>query len=149
MADYCEQTDIESNMKGVVFSSSTAISEDAIADIITQESATIDVYLQARYTLPIVDTSALSFLKKICIALVVHRATLILQPKDIRPIPNENAEQDISTLYAYRQAMGFLKGLSKGEINLPSEAQESKSNFSSTAVNNADECEFVFHEKQW
>jgi phage gp36-like protein len=149
MAVYCVEDDIEANMKGVVFSTSTAITSTALAAIIAEESAVIDAHLQVRYTLPIANATALLFLKRICVALVVYRATNILQPKQIKPIPDQNAEQEISHYSAYKDAMRLLRNILDGTMSLPLEDQASVPNFKSTAVDDEDEATFVYHEKQW
>jgi phage gp36-like protein len=150
MANYCTQADIEINMRGVSFQASgTAISIAGLSNIIAEESALIDAHLQVRYELPIANATALLFLKRIAIALVVYRATNIIQPKQIKPIPNDNAEQEISHYSAYKDAMRFLREIQAGKMSLPLEDQASVPNFVSTAVTDADEATFVYHETQW
>lgn len=149
MADYCTQSGIEANLKGVVFSASTSVTATGLASIISEESAIIDAHVQVRYALPIENATALLFLKRICIALVVYRVTNILQPKQIKPIPNTNAEQEISHYSAYKEAKALLKAIMDGKMSLPLEDLQSVPNFLSSAVDCDEEMTFVYNETQW
>lgn len=149
MVDYCTSADVTENLKGVTVSASTAVTTTALGNIIDQESATIDAYIQSAYVLPIVDTSALNFLKGICIKMCVYRVSNILQPKNSAPLPDENLKQDISHQSAYRDAMNILRAIMKGTMQLPIEGRKSIKYMSSTAVNENEVSEFSHSEKQW
>lgn len=149
MTDYCTSSDIVENIKDGVFSSSTAVTSSALSAMIAQESAVIDQHVTPRYTLPLSDASALLFLKKICIDLVVYRVTKVLQPKTATPAPDGSIVQDISHSSAYREAMKMLKSIMDGKMTLPGEAVKSVSFFGSTGVDDDHEGEFESGERQW
>ncbi len=149
MADYCEQSDITENIRGLVIGSGQPITTASLANLITQESAVIDSHIQNNYALPVTDTTALEFLRRICISLVVYRVTNILQPKQIKPTPEGNFEQDISSQSAYRDAMRMLKDLMNGKMSLPVQAVKVATYFSSTSVNDGECFRFKHNKKQW
>lgn len=149
MADYCSASDIQGNMKGVVFSSESAVTSTTLASMITEESAFIDMHLSPRYALPIENATALAFLKKICIALVVYRVTKVLNPKEVVPLPNNEGFQQISHASEYKEAVRLLKLINDGKMFLPFEDLASIPAFSSTAVNEDIQTELTTSEKQW
>lgn len=149
MAVYCTEAQVTANMKGVSFGASTAVTSSALSDIIAEESAYIDAKISRRYTLPIAGATDLIFLRRLCLALVIYRVTLILQPKSIRPTPDGNVEQDISTEGQYRKAIKDLDAIASGAADLPTEDKKSISFISSTALSNDEECQFVHDETQW
>ncbi len=149
MVAYCTEAQVQANMKGVTFGAATAVTSSALEDIIDEESAYIDAKIARRYALPIADATALIYLRRLCLALVIYRVTLILQPKSIRPTPDGNVEQDISTEGQYKKAVRELEALADGSADLPNEDKKSIDYISSTALNNDEECEFVHDEKQW
>lgn len=148
MATYCTAAQVSANLKNVSFGASTTITSDTLDDLIEEESACIDGYISVRYTLPIAETVALAFLRKICIALVVYRVTKILQPKVQAPIPAEGG-QDISHVTAYREAMTMLKNIMYGKMALPVEEEKTLNFYKSTAVDDSDDMEFEFETEQW
>lgn len=137
MTDYCDSDDITANLRGVTFGASSVVTSSALADIISQESAVIDQHLRGRYTLPVSDATALLWLKKIAIDLVVYRVSKILQPKNPAPVP-ENATQEISHSTAYREAMKMLRNILDGKMSLPGETEKSVSFFKSSAVDSSE-----------
>lgn len=149
MADYCTEADVKENLKAVVFSGSSAVTTTAIGNIIDQESALIDAHIYPRYTLPIVNATALNFLKRICIALCVYRVTKILNPLEVKPLPDNQGFQEISHASAYKDAMRMLKDIAAGKMFLPLESDAGRSLFSSTAVNDDVQTVLVSEEKQW
>lgn len=148
MTDYCDASDITANLKNVTFGASTTVTSPALADMISQESAVIDQYISPRYTLPVSDATALLFLQKICIDLVIYRVARILQPKVQAPIPAEGG-QDISHVTAYREAMTMLKNIMNGKTSLPGESVKDINFFKSTAVDDDDNMTFEFETEQW
>jgi len=149
MATYCTSADIVENMKGVSFSANSAVTSTALTNMIDQESATIEAHIQAKYALPITDATALLFLKKICIDLVVYRVTKVLQPKEVISAPDGKVEQEISAPSAYRNALGMLRALMNGKAQLPLESKKSINFISSTAVDNDTSTVFKHDEQQW
>lgn len=149
MADYCTASDIQGNMKGVLFSTDTAVTSATLASIITEESAFIDLHISPKYALPITNATALAFLKKTCIALVVYRVTKVLNPKEITPLPDNSGFQEISHATGYKEAIRILKAIFEGKMFLPFEDLFPKPAFSSTAVNEDIKSEFSSTEKQW
>lgn len=149
MTDYCSQSDVQANMKGLELNAATKVTPTTLAGLITQESAVIDQHIRRKYELEITDTTSLTFLKKICIDLVVYRVTKILQPKVAVATPEGENMQDISHSSAYREAMRMLKDIQTGKSTLPGEAERDFSFFSSTAVDDDQEMEFDSGCKQW
>ena len=149
MAVYCLLNDIVENMKGVSFGASTAVTSDALNNMIAQESAVIESSLQSQYSLPILDGTALLFLKKICIDLVVFRVAKVLQPKTSIAAPDRKLEQEIAHESAYKSAMKLLKLLMSGDVQLPFESRKTSSNIRSTAVDNNTTTVFKHDEQQW
>lgn len=143
MTDYCTAADVTASLRNVTFSGSTTVTSDTLADLIARQSAVIEQHISQRYTLPITNATALRFLEKVCIDLVIYDISKILQPKTPAPIP-ENATQEISHVTAYREAMRMLRGINEGSMRLPGETETSRNFFSSTAVNNADPSAFDF-----
>ncbi len=149
MTDYATASDVTENMKGVTFGATTAVTTDALAAMISQESAIIEQYISPKYTLPITDASALLVLQKICIDLVVYRVTKVLQPKTAIPAPDDKVVQDISHSSAYREAMKMLKYIMEGTMTLPGEETKSVNFFKSTAVDDDADTEFEAECRQW
>lgn len=150
MVDYATVTDIEDNLKKVDFSATnSSVNVAQVGDMITQESAVIDQYIGVKYDLPIIGDSALSFLEKICISLVVYRVKTILQPKSALPQPDTATAQAIVTSNPYKDAMTMLKDISKGKTPLPGESTKNIKYFSSSSVNNDTQTAFDSQEQQW
>lgn len=150
MADYCTADDVISDVKGLEVTANTAVTTTKLAEIITQESSIIDAHIQERYTLPITDSTALTFLKRICISLCVYRVTKILQEKDSRPVPDGRVIQDISNSSSYRDAMNMLKMIANGKMSIPNQEITNEKNVSFSSSYDPDECfEFKHNEQQW
>lgn len=149
MTDYAAASDITENVKGLTVSATTAVTSDALADMISQESAVIDQHILPRYTLPITNATSLLFLKKICIDLVVYRVTKVLQPKTAPAAPDDKVMQDISHSSAYREAMKMLRNLMDGTMTLPGETAKTVNFFKSTAVDDDIETNFDADCRQW
>lgn len=149
MTNYAVKADIDAELKGITFGATTAVTATALDNLITQESAVIDMHVMVRYNLPVVEASALLVLKKICIDLVSYRIRKILQPKEVLPQPDDKATQEIVSSSTFREAMRMLKDLSTGKMSLPGEAQKSTNFINSTAVNEDIPTEFEFGVKQW
>lgn len=150
MAEYCTSADVISSIKNIVVSATTAVTTTKLADIVTNASAMIDAHIQERYTLPISETTALSFLKKICIDICVYEVTKILQAKDTLQLPDGRVVQDISSSSAYREAMRMLKDIQNGKMSLPAETLTEKDNVSFSVNYDPEESfEFKHNEQQW
>lgn len=149
MAAYATEAQIEANLKGVDFSTSTKITSDILTDIIAEESQVIDQHIQARCTLPVVDDDALIFLRKIVIDLVVYRVAKILMPREQKTLPDGRIIQDISMSSSYREAMRMLKDLKDGKTTLPNTSEKSKVFVSSYQYREDTEKEFENGEQQW
>ena len=149
MTDYATQSDIEGNLKGTTFSSSSSVTETVLGEMISQESAVIDQHIIPKYDLPITDATALLFLKKLCIDLVVYRVKLVLQPKSSLPQPDGKVDQEIVTSTPYKEAMRMLKAILAGKMTLPGEETKSISFTSSTAVDCDQQTKFIAEEQQW
>lgn len=146
---YCADTDVIENLKGIVIDANSAVTTTALDNMITQVSAMIDAYIQTEYALPITSTKSLDFLKMICIDISVYRVTKVLQAKNALPAPDIRVTQEISHGSAYKESMGTLHDLKNGKIQLPDENKKTQNQFSSTAVNNAEEYVFKHSEQQW
>ncbi len=146
---YCTQDDIRANLKAVKIASNTAVTPDALTDMIDQEGAVIDSYISRRYALPITDTSALNFLKAICIDLVVFRVAKVLQIKDSTPLPNGSFIQDITSSSIYREAMRKLRDIGEGRSELPGITRIEKKLASSSANTRKEDFTFKYNEQQW
>ena len=149
MTDYATQSDISDNMKGATFTAVTAVTDTTLANMLSQESAVIDQHIIPRYTLPITDASALLFLEKICIDLVVYRVKTVLQPKSALPQPDGKIAQVIVSSSPHKEAMRMLRAILKGEMTLPGESIKAINFISSTAVNNDHTTLFDDEEQQW
>ena len=150
MTDYCAPADIVGNLKGFELSpTSPGVTSSTLDDMISQESSVIDQHVSSRYTLPVTDATALLFLKKLCIDLVVYRVTKVLQPKNALAIPSTSVVQDISDVTAYRIAMKMLGKILDGEMTLPGEEVKDINFFASTAVDCDETSVFDFSEQQW
>ena len=149
MATYCDQTDIEENLKAVTFSATTAVTATALTNMIARKSAFIDSMIQVKYILPISDATALLYLKDICIDLVVFDVTKVLQAKNALPAPDLKVTQEISVGFCYKQALKMLEKLANGSVALPSEDIKSVSNMRSTAVDDDAKYNFKLEEQQW
>ncbi|MCK5387233.1 MAG: DUF1320 family protein [Gammaproteobacteria bacterium] len=149
MADYCTTDDVKDNLKDIDLDANTVVPPTVLADIVTQVSALIDVHIQGKYTLPITDTTALSFLELIAIDISVYRVTKILQVKNALPVPSGNVVQDISHGSAYREAMNMLKGLLNGVVDLPNEAPKNNAVFSTSTTTDNDAFVIQKGEEQW
>lgn len=128
---YCLEADIVENLRGGTFDATTPVTSAGLSNMIDQESQVIDQFIQSTSTIPVTDTDALLFLKKICIDLVIYRVTKVLRPKNIEPIPNK-ATQDISHASAWQAARQMLKDIQSGKTTLPNTDTKSKTFISST-----------------
>lgn len=72
-------------------------------------SSMIDAYLGGRYSLPISDEAAISFLKGLCLDLAVHK---LMQRYSL---PSDEIKA------AATEAMEMLKAIAANKLNLPSE----------------------------
>lgn len=144
MATYCSESNVTDNLKGVTISGSTKITSDALASYIAEESAVIDAHISPRYTLPISDATALIFLRKICIDLVVYRVTKTLQPAQPVPVPVDGAVQEISHVTAYKEAMRMLRDIKAGKGVMPGEDIAGTEFFNSGAADRSDPAAFDF-----
>ncbi len=145
---YCTEADIVENLAGVTFGVNTVVTSAALSNMIDQESQVIDQHIQSNNTIPVVDSDALIFLKKICIDLVIYRVTKVLRPKNIEPVPN-NATQDISHASAWRLAMQMLKDIKDGVTTLPNTDIQDKTFVSSTLNDDQVDSTFEKDTRQW
>ena len=147
---YALQEHVEGELKNVEFSSDSLVSETKLAQILEESDAEIDSYINGRYNLPIVDTKALVFLRKLSIDIVVYRITKILEIKDVRPISDGRITQDISHGSVYRQAINTLKDIRDGEMPLyEAELKTSTAKVKSYNDTNNVEATFKIDEQQW
>ena len=150
MTDYATQADIEANLKGTdLFTEVSSVTVSALASMISQESATIDMHILPRYDLPIANATSLLFLEKLCIDMVVYRVKTVLQPKSALPQADGKVAQEIVSSSPYKEAMRMLKAILAGKMTLPGEATKSINFVSSTAVDNDTQTEFDSEEQQW
>lgn len=113
---YADQEDIENEIKGIEFSSTSSLTASALSEILEQESAVIDQYLLTQYQLPIINTGALNVLKKICIDFVVFRVEKIL--KKSNDSNDTNMPQKNASYSAYKNSMKLLKMFANSELSL-------------------------------
>lgn len=149
MTDYAIKADIADNLKGVIFTETSPVTDSTLSDMISQESATIDMHILPRYDLPITDVTSLLFLEKICIDLVVYRVKTVLQPKSALPQPDSKVAQEIVSSSPHKEAMRMLKAILAGKMTLPGESTKSINFVSSTAVDNDTQTEFDSEKQQW
>lgn len=153
MSAYCSTSDIQAEIKKLPLDATTPVTTDQVTEFIDQESARINSYITARYTLPISGTESLLFLKRICIALVTWRVSDILSTRKTQMLPNGMISQDLSGATAYKQAVKDLKALAKGDIKLPDESVSNstpgKAFFSSNNLDTSFESAFDVSEDQW
>lgn len=110
---YATQADIEGELQGVTFPIEP-VTVSVLSGYLDQESALIDQHIGVIYELPITDTSALLYLKKICIDLVVYRVIKVLASKSV-----EGDNRDISReKVAYDAAIKVLEMIESGDKNL-------------------------------
>ena len=149
MTDYATQAKVTARIKGTTFTETTSVTASALADIISQESATIDMHIIPRYDLPITNASALLFLEKLCIDMSVYQVKVVLQPKSALPQPDSKIAQEIVSSTPYKEAMRMLKAILAGKMTLPGETIKSINFVSSTAVDDDIQTEFDSEEQQW
>lgn len=147
---YALESHIVGEMKGVTFSSSSFVTTSKISEILDEADAEINGYINARYNLPITDSSALLFLRKIAIDIVVYRVSKILEIKSSKPIPDGRIIQDISSASTYRQAIKVLEGIRDGKNQLyGATLKSSVGNVKSYNNTNNIEPQFKVDEQQW
>lgn len=116
---YATQANITSELKGVIFSTTSQITSAAILEFLDQADAVIDMYVGKRYDTPVTGTKSLNLLKKIAIDIVVYRVTKILDLSKSIPIPEAGVIQDITEGSAYRESMRMLKDIRDNVMSLP------------------------------
>lgn len=123
---YATQANITSEMKGIVFDTTSQVKAADIAEFLEQADAMIDMYIGQRYTLPIAGSKSLLILKKIAIDLVVCRVNKILDLSKSNPIPADGVVQDITEGSAYRESMKLLMAIRDNKADLPDTASTSE-----------------------
>ena len=151
---YCSTADIEAEVKALDLSAAGTVPSTAqVTEFIEQEGARIDSYLSARYVIPVTGTKSLSFLKRICIALVAWRVSDIISTKKTQLLPNGVISQDTSGATAYKQAIKDLEAIRRGDMSLPDQAvKESstgKSYFASQNLEDDRKPVFDMSDQQW
>lgn len=147
--DYCVTSDIEANLKGTSFSASTTPSDTELDRFIDEESRVIDAHLRGRYDLPITDATALEFLRKISVDLVVYRVSKLLMPREQKTLPDGRTIQDVSHSSAYREAMRMLKSLMDGKLSLPGVSVKGLSFIQSYQEESDTDKNFDVEKQQW
>jgi phage gp36-like protein len=116
---YATQANITSELKGIVFDSSSQVKAADITEFLDQADAQIDMYIGKRYDTPVTGTKSLNILKKIAIDIVVYRVTKILDLSKSTPIPEAGVVQDITEGSAYRESMKMLVAIRDNIMSLP------------------------------
>lgn len=147
---YATQADIQGDLKGVNFDESRSIDAAQVAAMIEQESAVIDQYISVKYALPITDAGALLVLKKICVDLVVHRVSKVLEIDGNTDAPDPNMYQS-SRGAAFKNSLNMLKMFKTGQMPLTgAEINEGKvEKVYVSPAKNASERIFKKDEVQW
>lgn len=146
---YAAVSDVQGELKGIVFSSTSSVNTATVTAMIEQESAVIDQYLSTQYETPVTDADALLTLKKICIDFVAFRVEKVLKHSNDS---NDNRfSQEASAVMAYKESVKLLKMFSKGELSLAGATRISgKTKIMAISPDkNTTECVFKKDEKQW
>lgn len=146
---YATTTEITDEFKKLEIDAVDSIVDAAkVTRFINEASAEIDTYIANKYLLPITGSSALLFLKKICIDLVSFRIVKIISIKKAVPA-SKNAYQEILEGKFYDEAMEKLKMLAKGHITLVDAETQGKSSIRSYTKENNVTPVFKKDERQW
>lgn len=78
---YSTTTQIQSEFKDITFSSTSAVTDTEVADIISMTDAEIDGRLGVRYTVPITGTSSLLICRTISTFITAARVSKIIEVK--------------------------------------------------------------------
>jgi hypothetical protein len=142
---YAEVTDVQSEFKGITFSTTTAVTTAKIEDFICQADAYINSRIGFIYITPVTSGEALEVLKEISIKLVAHRVKKILEVKtggtvvDQGAVANDRAE-----------AMAMLKEIvEKKMILIGADLASSSGGINSYASDNSEEYVFEKGVDQW
>lgn len=146
---YAVAADIQGELKGITFTTTTSVTLATVTEMIAQESAVIDQYLSTQYVTPVTDTEAIKTLKKICIDFVALRVEKVL--KHSNDSNDKGFVQEASTVMSYKESLKLLKMFSDGTISLAgAERITGKGSIMSISPDqNSTERVFKKDEKQW
>lgn len=136
---YSVYTDVASEFKGIVFSSSSPVTDTEITEFISQGDAYLDSRLAGKYETPITGTEALKVMKRLSIWYVTARVKEILDVK----LPQTTGEQRLVSPDLFKRVEDELKRILKGEILL-TDATLSSSNDGVNAFSIDEGLEFEF-----
>lgn len=108
---YCTVQDLENYYLGKEFKCGSLLSNGKAEDFIASDSALIDATLKTRYTLPIIETSALLILKMINEKMVVGTIDDIFREKDEEGKFNRGRD-------TRKEALDLLKKIKEGDLIL-------------------------------
>jgi len=123
---YVVVSDIQSEFKNIVFTSTTSVTDTEVLEFIAQEEALINTMIANRYETPVpVSTVAEHILKQISIAFVSYRVAKIINLKKDVPIPSKLVAQDLSEGATFLKNRILLKEIQNGGLVLTDAVQVS------------------------
>ena len=149
MVAYVTVDQVASEFKDITFNSTSAVKDTEVTEIIEQESAYVQSFLDPIYELPIAGADALTVLKKITTALVAFRVADILSMARSIKVSDSAVIQEIKGGTAYKAAKRDLELISKEKLVLSGATL--KSNRDPSSYNSANCVDPVFSttEQQW
>ena len=116
---YATIANIESELKGVIFTTTSQVKSTAVLEFLDQADALINLYISERYIIPITGQYSLEVLRQIEIDLVTWRVSKILDLTKSEPIPATGVPQEITEGSAYRRSLLLLKDIKANKCDLP------------------------------
>ena len=143
MTDYATAAQVETEFKGVTFSSSTQPTSTELSTMITEASAEIDARLAVKYTTPITGTNALVVVRSICVQLLKGRVN------EIRGIKT-GGDDDKDYTDPSKLARDMLDKLASGKMKLTDATLAATADgVKSYTYTNSIEPNFDVEESQW
>lgn len=126
LVDYCEQSEVESEFRGIVFSKTSVVTTTEIRTFIERYSAIIDGALSSKYVTPIVGENSLLIVKELCILLAAGRVARILKLEG----GSDTKKQDTGRNFM-KEAENLMKKILDDTIKLPDATEQNQGRIAS------------------
>ena len=146
---YCTTDHVAGEFKGIVFNSTSTVTESEVIRFIAEAGAEINSTLSSRYSVPITGTESLILIRQINIMLVAQRVKDILTVKTGVTAPDQGNNQG-NTIRLDITARKMLQNIISEKINLTDATLlDSQSGVASYNVTNSIEPFFEKGVDQW
>lgn len=118
---YSTSTEVQSDFKNLVFSTTTLVTTADVEGFITEADALINSYVGQKYTTPITAVGDALNLMKLCSRTLVRDR--IKQIMEVKQLQNTTANQETRGGFGTSNVMKLLEKIAKGELKLADAAE--------------------------